>query len=173
MTLALSEDIVIGITHLKVNGELVRLFRCPFCSFKNIHEDEITHHIKYKDDISHNVDVDKLDKSCYIVTKKESHYHYESKQDLPLPWIKCLWCDFWDKVERDIEWHFLEKHSDKKRGHNELFEDIKFSRYERRQAWKHDPFSFMYSSLDYTLEKAVKLAKKNTLALSFQKEGDH
>ncbi len=159
MTLAISEDFVIGITHLKVNGELVRLFKCPFCSFKNIHEDEITHHIKYKEDINHNVDIGRLDKSCFIVTKKESRYHYESKEDLPLPWIKCLWCDYRDKIERDLEWHILEKHTDKKHGHNELFQPFKFSDHGTK-AWKHDSFSFMHSSLDARLEKAVKLAKK-------------
>jgi hypothetical protein len=38
------------------------------------------------------------------------HNHYETKEDLLLPWIKCLWCNYKDKVERDLGWHILEKH---------------------------------------------------------------
>jgi hypothetical protein len=90
MTLSLPQDIVLGVTHLQINGELVQLYKCPFCNFRNIFEDEITHHIRYRDDVKHAVDVDKVDKKKYIVTKikKEGHYTYEKKEDLPLPWIK-------------------------------------------------------------------------------------
>ena len=110
------EDVVLGVTHLRINGELVKLYKCPFCPFKNIHEDEITRHIRYKDNAEHyDVDVDKLDKNLYkvIVRKSKSHFVYVKKEDLPLPSIKCLWCPYEDKIVRDLEWHFLEKHKDR------------------------------------------------------------
>lgn len=159
MTVPIDNNIILGVTHLLLGDQLVLLLKCPFCSFKNIHEEEITHHIRYKEDSKHNVDVDKIDKKQYIVTKKEkeSRYHYESKEDLPLPYVKCLWCDYRDKVERDLEYHFLEKHKDR------LYK-IKVSPHERRQdsVWTKDPFSWMYDDIEYRLYKAVKLAKRKS-----------
>ena len=159
MTVPIGNDVILGVTHLLVGGELVPLLKCPFCSFKNIHEEEITHHIRYKEDAKHNVDVDKIDKKKYIVTKKEkeSRYHYESKEDLPLPYVKCLWCDYRDKVERDLEYHFLEKHKDR------LYK-MKASPQERRQdrVWTQDPFSWMYDDIEYRLYKAIRLSKRKT-----------
>ena len=128
--------------------------------FKNIYESEIIHHIRYKEDSKHNVDVDSLDKSQFVaaVTKKESRYIYTKKEDLPdsmYPWIKCLWCNYRDKIPRDLEWHFIEKHRPKLNG-------IKVSPEERRShpEWRRDPFSWMYSDLEYRLYKASKLARK-------------
>ncbi len=46
--------ILLGITHLWVNGEFVRLYKCPLCSFQNIHKEVINHHIKYASDKRHN-----------------------------------------------------------------------------------------------------------------------
>lgn len=160
-------DVAIGVTHLLLGGQLILLLKCPFCNFRNIHEDEITHHIRYKGDIKHDVDVYKLDKSMYIVTKSHSHYTYESKEDLPLPWIQCLWCKYRDKVERDLEWHFLENHKKK------LYREVKVSPYERMRASKYEPFGFMDSPIEYRLQKAVGLAKKNTQSLSSQEEAEN
>jgi hypothetical protein len=151
------DNVILGVTHLLLNGQIVPLLKCPFCSFRNIHEDEITHHIKYKDDAKHDVDLDKLDKSTYLVTKKESRYKYESKDDLPLPSIKCLWCKYEDKVERDLEWHILEQH--KKR----LYQ-MKATLKERHHdpVWTRDPFSWIYTDVEYRLYKAVRLAKRKS-----------
>jgi hypothetical protein len=136
-------------------GMTLSLFRCPFCSFRNIHEDVITHHIRYKQDSKHDVDVDKLDKKLYTVTKNESSYAYGKKEDLPLPSIKCLWCSYTDKIERDLEWHFIEIHRKKLNG-------ITVPPEERRNdsEWTRDPFSWMYPDLEYRVYKALKLAKK-------------
>jgi hypothetical protein len=76
-------------------------------------------------------------------------------QGLPLHTTRCLWCDYTDKVERDLEWHFLEEHRDR------LYK-MKADDEERRldPVWTKDSFSWMYSNLDYRLYKAVKLAKR-------------
>jgi hypothetical protein len=142
-----------------VGGELKRLFKCPFCTFKNIHLDEIIHHIRYKEDAKHDVDVDKIDTKRFIVTKKEkeSKYHYETKEEYGLPWIKCLWCNYNDCVVRDLEWHFLDKHRDR------LYK-IKVSPEIRRKdpVWIQDPFSWMYDDMVYRLYKASRLAKRKS-----------
>jgi hypothetical protein len=151
MTLSIPDDVILRVTHLSLNGELVTLFRCPFCSFKNIHEDEITRHIRYKKGSKHNVDVDKLDKKTYIVTKKPGHYTYEKKDDLPLPWIQCLWCDYQDKIERDLEWHFLEKHKSRL---NKMMIPA--------DEYYIDSFALSNcSDIECRLQKATKLAKRN------------
>lgn len=134
------------------------ILKCPFCNFRNVHEEEILHHIRYKDDPGHNVDVGKIDKKMYIlVTKIEGRYRHTRKEDLPSsmwPSIKCLWCEYTDKLPHDLERHFIEEH--KKR----LYE-IKITPGERARDldWKRDPFSWMYSDIDYRLYKAVQLAK--------------
>lgn len=159
MTEDVKTDVMLRGEHLLVGDQLVPLLKCPFCNFKNVHEEEITHHIMYKEDAKHNVDVDKINKKQYIMTKKEkeSRYHYESKEDLPLPSIKCHWCDYSDKVERDLEYHFLEKHKDR------LYK-MKVSPQERRQdpVWTQDPYSWMYDDIEYRLYKAIRLAKRKT-----------
>lgn len=48
------EGVILGVTHLWVGGEFVRLYKCPLCSFQNIHKDVINHHIKYAYDEYHN-----------------------------------------------------------------------------------------------------------------------
>lgn len=157
MTLAtISNDVILGVTHLLVDGRFVRLLKCPFCNFKNIHEDTITHHIRYKDDAKHWIDLPKLDKSKYIVvSRKQSHYGpYLSKQELPLPSINCLWCGYTDKIERDLQWHFLENHR------NRLYREIILTSVERKRASRNDHFLFLYNSIEYILEKAVKIAKQ-------------
>jgi hypothetical protein len=44
----------LGTTHLWVNEEFVQLYKCPLCSFQNIHKDIINHHIKFASDKYHN-----------------------------------------------------------------------------------------------------------------------
>jgi hypothetical protein len=158
MMLPISDDIILGLTHLLIDGRLVQLLRCPFCNFTNIHVDTITHHIRYRDDAKHWVDIEKLDKKMYFVTyRKQSPYGpYLSKQELPLPWIKCLWCSYTDRIERDLEWHFLENHR------IELYREIRVTSVERKRASRNDPFSFMCDKMEYILEKAVKLAKQKS-----------
>jgi hypothetical protein len=168
MTLSIQDDIILGVTHFSINGELVRIYRCPFCSFKNIHEDEITHHIRYKEDFVHDVDVDKLDKNRYITSICKSRYHYEKKEDLPLPEIQCPWCDYKDKIERDLERHILDNRDCRIR----LYK-LKVEVGERLNdpVWTREPFSWMYDNNDYDglhdnteyrLYKAMKLARRKS-----------
>jgi hypothetical protein len=144
-----------------VGDQLIPLLKCPFCSFRNIHRDTITHHIRWKDDSKHDVDVAGLDKRTYLVTKnkKEGHYVYEKKENLPLPWLKCPWCDYRDKVERDLEWHIIEN----KKCRIRLYKmKVAVGERLRDPGWTRDPFSWMYSDLEYRLYKAVKLAKRKS-----------
>lgn len=165
--MTLSSEILVGVTHLLVNGKPERLLKCPFCDFRNIHEDTITHHIKYADDVKHDVDINQLDKSCYIVTRtsRESPYGpYVSKEEIKCPWIRCLWCSYKDKIEFDLSLHFLEEHK------RELLA-IPITRRERlaAKALIKDPrarfFAKFESPMEYRLDKAVKLAK-------LQRQGD-
>lgn len=155
MTLNLPVDVVLGVTHVLVNGELIRLYHCPFCSFKNIHEDEITHHIRYRENSIHDVDVDKLDKNRYVTSISKSRYHYEKKEDLSLPEIQCPWCDYKDKVERDLEWHILESPQCKTRLYKMKVPDDEYS--VQSYAWSH-------SDIESRLARAVRLAKRKTIA---------
>ena len=52
--LPLPEGVHLGTTHLWVNNEFVRLYKCPLCSFQNIHRDVINHHLKFAYDSRHN-----------------------------------------------------------------------------------------------------------------------
>ena len=152
---------VSDIEYIKVNGELLPLLKCPYCNFRNIHEETIRHHIQCNNQDSHKrVDADKIDKNeLYVIkNRKKSRYHYEAKEDYGLPSIKCLWCDYSDKVERDLEYHFLEKHKYR------LYK-MKASPHERRQnpIWTQDPFSWMYDDIEYRLYKAIRLNKRKTV----------
>ena len=46
----------LGVTHLWLEDkkEFVQLYKCPLCSFQNIHKDVINHHIRYAFDKYHN-----------------------------------------------------------------------------------------------------------------------
>ena len=52
--LPLPEGVHLGTTHLWVNNEFVPLYKCPLCSFQNIHKEVINHHIFYAFDTRHN-----------------------------------------------------------------------------------------------------------------------
>jgi len=131
----------LDIERVTVNGKQIPLLKCPFCNFRNIHEDTILHHIRWNDNSAHWVDVEKVDTNSFFIhnnknRKKQSRYHYERKEDLSLPWIKCLWCDYQDKIVRDLERHFLENH--------------------RRELYQ---LGWTYHTTEAILEKASKLAR--------------
>lgn len=44
----------LGVSHLWVEGEFLRLYKCPLCNFQNIHKEVINHHIFYAYDERHN-----------------------------------------------------------------------------------------------------------------------
>jgi hypothetical protein len=77
--------------------------------------------------------------------------------NLPLPWISCLWCDYKDKVARDLEYHFLEKHKDRLYKMKVTREIIL-----RDSTWTKDPFYWMYGTLEYRLYKAIYLTKRKS-----------
>ena len=74
--------------------------------------------------------------------------------DLPLPIIKCSWWQYKDKVARDLELHFLEKHK------SQLYR-LEVSPEIRKQDtdWTRDPYSWMYNDMEYRLYKATKIVK--------------
>jgi hypothetical protein len=155
-----STDVILGVTHLLVNGKPERLLKCPFCNFQSIHEDTITHHIRYTNDPKHDVDIDQLDNTHYIVSRaiKESPYGpYVRTEDLPLPWINCLWCDHGDKIAFDLSLHFLEEHLE------ELLA-IPITRRERlaAKALRGDWYARFESPMEYRLDKAVRMACQKT-----------
>jgi hypothetical protein len=152
-------DVILGVTHVRVGGELIRLLTCPFCSFQNIHQDTITHHIRYTDDADHDVDIDHLDKGCYIVTiqrKAESPWGpYVRTEDLPLPWTRCLWCDYRDKIDFDLSLHILELHREKV-----LQLPIYSSHRKRTKALSGDFFARFEGAIEFRLDVAVEMAKE-------------
>ena len=83
--------------------------------------------------------------------------------DLPLPFIKCTWCQYQDKVARDLERHFLEKHR------SQLYR-LEVSPSIRKQDvdWIRDPYSWMYDDMEYRLYKATRTAKQQS---GINKEG--
>lgn len=54
--LPLPEGVHLGTTHLWLQDkkEFVPLYKCPLCSFQNIHRDVINHHLKFAYDSYHN-----------------------------------------------------------------------------------------------------------------------
>ena len=157
----LPADVILGLTHLWYEGKLVRFLKCPFCNFRNIHEDTITHHIRWTKDAKHDVDLNSLDKNRFIITKKqtESPYGpYISKEDLPLPWITCLWCRYRDKIEFDLSLHFLEEHKKEVMKLQISFEDRKrvFSLLEPSLSF----FVKFESLIEFKLDVAVEMAKE-------------
>ncbi|MGC2426248.1 MAG: hypothetical protein WA421_04375 [Nitrososphaeraceae archaeon] len=152
------ETVVIGYTHLKVGENLVPLLKCPFCnSLRNIHVDVIANHIRLTHPgKTYNVS------DFYLKWVRSSPYGvYLSKEELKLPWIKCLWCNYRDKIEFDLSLHFLEEHRDKLLA-------IPITRRERSAAKALSPdwFTRFEDPMEYRLDKAVTMAKQNPRSTS-------
>jgi hypothetical protein len=140
----------IGITHLIIDGNLVRLLKCPFCkSFRNIYVLEMNHHILFTHP-GRSCSV-----SAYYPKDVQGYGHYITKEEIKLPWINCLWCDHRDKIEFDLSLHFLEEHK------KELLA-IPITQKERlaAKALSGDWYARFESPMEYRLDKAVKLAKE-------------
>jgi len=141
---------------VQVGGESIPLLKCPNCSFKNIHEEEIWHHLGWKHHQAIWIDMKKLDRNDFFIPKgNHSKYNYETKEDLPLPWLKCLWCDYKDKVERDLERHILDSPKCKTRLYKMKVPDDEYNI--ESYAWSH-------SDIESRLARAVKLAKRKIIA---------
>jgi hypothetical protein len=159
-------DVVLGVTHLLVDGELTPLLKCPFCNFRNIHQDTITHHIKFTDDGQHkDVNIELLDKGQYVVPRTatiESPYGpYQSKAQLNIPWIRCLWCNYRDKIEFDLSLHMLEKHGPGKFTDQKLLKlEIFGSDRKRTKTLSGDFFARFEGAIEFRLDVAVEMAKE-------------
>jgi hypothetical protein len=156
LTEIVNAEPIIGVTHLLVDGKLSPLYRCPICKkFRNIYINEIEHHIEFTHPgKSYNVS------DFYQKVHSTSPYGpYISKEELECYWIKCLWCNYKDKIEFDLSFHFLEEHK------TELM-TIPITRRERlaAKALIKDPcarfFAKFESPMEYRLDKAVRMAKE-------------
>lgn len=106
----------------------------------------------------------------FIVTKKmteSTHGPYICKEDLPLPWINCLWCSYRDKIEWDLSLHFLEEHKIELRKLRISFEDRRraFSLFEPSLEF----FTKFEPLIEFKLDVVVEMAKEE----SRDKEVDH
>jgi len=78
---------------------------------------------------------------------------FKNRENLPLPWIKCYWCSYKNKVVHDLQRHFLENH-------RYQVSRIEISNIERRRIAERDPFYFMYDVIEFKLDKAAANCKR-------------
>ena len=78
-----------------------------------------------------------------------------SDNNLPLPFIRCLWCNYQDKKEHDLGWHFYDKHK------YELYR-LEVTQQEIINDRTKDPFYFLYDSIEHKIDKALTLAKSKS-----------
>lgn len=153
MTEIVNTEPILGVTHLLVDGKLSPLYRCPLCNkFRNIYINEIQHHIEFTHPgtgpgKSYNV--------SDFYPKSHSTSPYQSKEQLKLPWIRCLFCRYRDKIEFDLSLHMLEKHKEK------LLELPISSRDRKRtKALSGDFFARFEGAIEFRLDVAVEMAKQ-------------
>ena len=148
---ASDSPIILGITHLLVNGQYTPLLKCPFCNFlHNIHVDVIEHHIR----------IDHPGKRYHVSEFYPKIIRYTSpygpvitKEKINLPWIRCLFCRYWNKNEFDLSLHMLEEHKQK-------LLQLEIS-YEKHFRLLHsDQFAKFYGRIEYRLDKAIEIAKR-------------
>jgi hypothetical protein len=157
MTVVTSDpSVILGVTHLLVNGQHTPLLKCPFCNFlHNIHVDVIEQHIR----------IDHPGKSYQVadfyhkgVRASSPYGMYLLKADLNTPWIRCLFCNYRDKIEFDLSLHMLESHkhkllripiSAKFRTETHLF---------KKPYARH--FSKFAGSMEFRLDVAVEMARE-------------
>jgi hypothetical protein len=108
LTAAGFAHLIIGTTHLIVNGKLVSLLKCPFCNLlPNIHVEVIENHIR----LTHPKRSSRVSDYYPKGVRGSSPYSpYITKEEIKLPWINCLWCNYRDKIQFDLSLHFLEDH---------------------------------------------------------------
>lgn len=79
----------------------------------------------------------------------------KGSDNLPLPWIRCLWCSYQDKIERDLSWHFYDRHK------YQLYK-LEVTQQEIENDRARDPFYFLYDSIEHNIDKALRLAKEKS-----------
>jgi hypothetical protein len=148
-------DPILGVTHLLANGELTPLLKCPFCnSFRNIHVEVIEHHIQF----THPGKSYQRDRFYRVPTKSSPYGTYLAKEQLKLQWIRCLWCNYRDKIEWDLAQHMFEKHR------KQVYE-LPISSQDRRKTLdllepRARLFSRFEPSIEFRLDVAVMMSKK-------------
>jgi hypothetical protein len=144
-------SIIPGITHLLVDGRYTPLLKCPFCnSLRNIHVDVIEQHVR----------IDHPGKSYHVSDFYPKVIRYTSpygpsiaKEDLNLPWIRCFFCGYRDKIEFDLSLHLIEVHKQK-------LIQLEISYQDHSKLLQSDPFPRCYGRIEYRLDKAVEIAKR-------------
>ena len=133
-------------------------FKCPFCSFINIHQDTIKHHIRWTRDKNHVDSIHVRSNFSHIVTRQPNsspYGPYIRKDELKLPWINCLFCDYRDKIEFDLSLHMLEFH-------REDLLRLPIYRRERKAEKKMSGnfYALFEVPMEYRLDRAVEMAKR-------------
>ncbi len=107
----LPPGVIPGLTHLLVDGQHTPLLKCPFCnSLHNIHVDVIEQHIR----IDHPGNRYQVSEFYPKVIRYTSPYGPNiTKEEIKLPWIRCLFCSYRDKNDFDLSLHMLEEHKQK------------------------------------------------------------
>jgi hypothetical protein len=147
----LPPNVILGVTHLIVNGQHTPLLKCPFCNFlRNIHVDVIEQHIR----------IDHPGKRYHVsdfypkVNRYTSPYGPNiTKEEIKLPWIRCLFCSYRDKIEFDLSLHMLDEHRQK-------LLQLEISYQDHFKLLQSDPFAKFYGRIEYRLDKAVEIAKR-------------
>jgi hypothetical protein len=154
-------DVILGVTHLLADGQLTPLLKCPFCnSLRNIHVEVIEHHIRF----SHPGKSYQASKFYHKGARASSPYgSYISKKEIKLPWIRCLFCSYKDKIEFDLSLHLLEEHKQK-------LLQIPISARDRTETnllkeSRARFFSKFEGSMEFRLDVAVEMAKEENRGL--------
>lgn len=152
MTVVTSDpSVILGVTHLLVNGQHTPLLKCPFCNLlRNIHVDVIKQHIR----------IDHPGKSYHVLDFYPKVIRYTSpsgpnitKEEINVPWIRCLFCRYRDKIDFDLSLHMLEEHKRK-------LLQLEISYQDHSKLLQSDPFARFFGRIEYRLDKAVEIAKR-------------
>lgn len=152
MTVVTSDpSVILGVTHLLVEGQHTPLLKCPFCNFlRNIHVDVIEQHIC----------IDHSGKSYLVSDFYPKVIRYTSpygpnvtKAEINRPWIRCLFCRYRGKIEFDLSLHMLEEHKQK-------LLQLQISYQDHSKLLQSDAFARFYGRMEYRLDEAVEMAKR-------------
>lgn len=147
----LPTNVILGVTHLLVDGQNTPLLKCPCCNFlRNIHVHVIEQHIR----IDHPGKSYSVSDFYPTVVRRTSPYGPNiTKEEIKLPWIRCLFCRYRDKFEFDLSLHMLEEHK-----HKLLKLEISYQ--DHSKLLQSDSFAKFYGRIEYRLDKTVEIAKR-------------
>ncbi|MFI5405338.1 MAG: hypothetical protein ACHQ1D_02365 [Nitrososphaerales archaeon] len=140
-----------GITHLFVDGHYTPLLKCPFCnSLRNIHVEVIEQHIR-NDHPGKRYHVSEFYHKVILYTS--TYGPNIPKEEIKLPWIRCLFCSYRDKIELDLSLHMLKEHK-----HKLLQLQIPYR--DHANLTQSDWFARFYGRIEYRLDKTIEIAKR-------------